>query len=163
MARRIPEEVIEEIKLASDIVALIGDYLPLKRTGKELQRSMPLSTTSEHRRLTSTLMISFSIALGVAVRGNIFTFVMKMEHVGFVEAVELVARRFGIRIPETESSPAQQKARRRDALLEINREALAFFCQLPLAEPPCLEAHLGRRGISEETGPEVPVRVCAGR
>ncbi|MGI6558596.1 MAG: DNA primase [Limnochordia bacterium] len=150
MAGRIPEEVIEEIKLASDIVALISDYLPLKRTGKSYKGLCPF-----HNERTPSFNVNpddqFFYCFGCGAGGNIFTFVMKMEHVGFVEAVELVARRFGIRIPETESSTAEQKARRaRDALLEVNKEALAFFVKCLWSSPRAV-AYLRRRGISEET------------
>ena len=161
LAGRIPEEVIEEIKLTSDIVALISDYLPLKRTGKSYKGLCPF-----HNERTPSFNVNpddqFFYCFGCGAGGNIFTFVMKMEHVGFVEAVELVARRFGIRIPETESSTAEQKARRaRDALLEVNKEALAFFVKCLWSSPRAV-AYLRRRGISED-GPEVPIRLCAWR
>lgn len=150
MAGRIPEEVIEEIKLTSDIVALISDYLPLKRTGKSYKGLCPF-----HSERTPSFNVNpddqFFYCFGCGVGGNIFTFVMKMENIGFVEAVELVARRFGIRIPEAARSPADQKARRaRDSLLEVNREALEFFVNCLWQSPRAL-AYLRRRGIGEET------------
>src|ERR1700712_4293676 len=102
--QRIPEEMIEQIAAANDIVEVIGSYFPLKRAGgtyKALcpfhQERSPSFTVNPQRQMFK--------CFGCGAGGSVFRFVMDYEHVEFAVAARRLAERAGIRIVEEELSP----------------------------------------------------------
>lgn len=121
MAGKIPPAVIEEVRQRTDIVALISEYVVLKRTGRNFMGLCPFHTEDTP---------SFSVVpekqiyycFGCHKAGNAINFLMEMEHLTFPEAVEKLADRCGITIEKRELTPAEERAQQETAdLLRINQ------------------------------------------
>ncbi|KAF0134808.1 MAG: DNA primase [Candidatus Saganbacteria bacterium] len=99
----IPKEKIEEIREKSDIVALVSEYLQLKKRGKNFLALCPF-----HSEKTPSFTVSQDKQIfhcfGCGEGGNVFAFLMKMEKLDFVEAVELAGEKSGIHIEKSKGS-----------------------------------------------------------
>lgn len=145
----IPRELIEEILDRTDIVPLIESYLPLKRQGRNLVGLCPF-----HLEDTPSFSVSpdkqMYYCFGCQKGGNAISFVMEYEHLSFVEAVQKLATRAGVTLPEREMTAGQKRVydeKRR--LREINKAAALYYRQ-QLKHTPHAVDYLARRGISEE-------------
>jgi DNA primase len=91
----IPQNVIEEIRSRTDIVQLIGSYLDLKKAGRNFKALCPF-----HGEKTPSFMVNpekqIYHCFGCGKGGNAFHFLMEYEGVGFIEAVERLAKDAGI-------------------------------------------------------------------
>src|SRR5512143_2509593 len=106
MARRIPDETLQAIRERISIVEVISAYVSLKRTGRNHVGLCPF-----HGEKTPSFTVNEERGLfhcfGCGAGGTVFTFVMRAEHIGFPEAVEVLARRAGVQLPErAERDPA---------------------------------------------------------
>jgi DNA primase len=123
MGEIIHDIVLEEIRERADIIEVISDYIPLKKAGRHYKGLCPF-----HQEKTPSFMVSEEKQLfhcfGCGVGGNVFTFLMKYEHISFVEAVKSVANRYGITIPEAK---AKEKNEKRETLFRINAIASEFY------------------------------------
>ena len=121
------DEFLEEVRSRSDIVDVIGSYVKLKKSGSTHMGLCPF-----HNEKTPSFSVTQSKQLfycfGCHVGGSVFTFIEQYENCSFSEAVEFLANRAGIAIPETRGS-REEKARNdlKAALLQINREAGAYY------------------------------------
>jgi len=121
----IPAEIISQVLDRCDIVETIAGYIPLKRAGRNYKALCPF-----HNEKTPSFVVGADKQIfhcfGCGVGGNVVTFVMKQERIDFPEAVQLLARRVGIDIPEenTEQTPGQNFAQQ---LFDINSLAVSFF------------------------------------
>src|SRR5690554_6634738 len=108
MAAKIAQEVIDEIRDSCDIVQLIGDYVRLQKSGKSFKGLCPF-----HNERTPSFNVNGEKGLyycfGCGAGGDIINFVMEMEKLSFGEAVEFLARRFGLPLPE--ASPQRDDGR----------------------------------------------------
>ncbi|HEX3766683.1 MAG TPA: DNA primase [Kofleriaceae bacterium] len=149
----IPDDVIAQIRDAADIVAVIGQHVQLRRAGTSFKGLCPF-----HGEKTPSFNVvpakQFFHCFGCQKHGDVFSFVMELEGKSFVEVAEQLAGRYGITIPRIEESPELQRARgERLRMLEINKQAAAFYREL-LADPRRGEpgrAYLARRGVTAET------------
>ena len=112
-----PEEVIEEVRMRSDIVDVISGYVKLQKKGSNLFGLCPF-----HHEKSPSFLVSPSKQMyhcfGCGVSGNVITFVMEYENYSFREAVEMLADRSGVKLPKMEySKEAKAKADRKAALL----------------------------------------------
>ncbi len=99
-------------------------------------------------------MRQFYYCFGCQEKGDVFTFVGKMENVGFPEAVKIVAAKCGIPLPKREfSSPEEaQESRQRGKLIELHEQATLWFEeQLRSAEGALAREYLTGRGVTAET------------
>ena len=123
----IPNEIVEQVAAANDIVEVIGSYFPLKRMGVMYKALCPF-----HRERTPSFTVNQQRQIfkcfGCGAGGSVFRFVMDYEHIEFPAAVRKLADRAGIHIPETEMS-AEDMARvdMRRRLLALHAEAADFF------------------------------------
>ncbi len=102
MGRYIPDDVIEEIRSRADIVDVVSSYVPqLKRYGATWKACCPF-----HQEKTPSFIVNPSRqafhCFGCQKGGNVFTFVMELEKLDFPNAVELLARKYHVLIPEPE-------------------------------------------------------------
>lgn len=99
MAGPIPQDVIEQVRQANDVVDVIGGYLRLKKAGRNFVALCPF-----HSEKTPSFSVSVDKQIyhcfGCGQGGNIYTFLMKHENMSFVESVRFLAQRAGIHIPE---------------------------------------------------------------
>ncbi|MBK9137285.1 MAG: DNA primase [Verrucomicrobia bacterium] len=150
MAGTIPPHVIEQIRAASDIVDVIGSYLPLKRAGGNFLALCPF-----HREKTPSFNVSPSRQIfhcfGCHKGGDVFRFVQDYENITFIEAVRRLAER--ARIPlEFEPSPGASQTRFLKETLFTIHEQICQRWQTALKGEAGMVArdYLQRRGVSDE-------------
>ena len=99
MAGPYPQDFIESVRNAGDIVQLVSDYVPLKPAGSRLKGLCPF-----HTEKTPSFSVDPKLQLfycfGCQTGGDLFKFLMLYESVSFSEAVETLANRFGVPLPE---------------------------------------------------------------
>jgi DNA primase len=123
----IPEEKIEEIKNAADIVEVVSDYVLLKKTGKNYSGLCPFHAEKDASFTVSPAKQIFH-CFGCNTGGNVFNFLIRHDGVSFPEAVRLIARRYSIDLPERKMSQAmREQISEREKLLSINRMAMDYY------------------------------------
>ena len=149
MAGRIRDGDIAEVRDRTRIDEVIGEYVALRRAGAgSLKGLCPFhdeKTPSFTVRPTHGSFHCFGCAEG----GGVIDFVMKIEHVGFVEAVERLADRIGFRLTYTGGGASVQRDRgTRTRLLEANKKAAEFYAgQLRTPEAAPAREFLTSRGF----------------
>src|SRR6266853_4721803 len=144
----------ERVKQQADIVRVVGEYVRLKKNGKDFSGLCPF-----HQEKTPSFTVSpikqIFYCFGCGKGGDIFNFVMEMERCEFPDALRLVAEKCGISIPKPKpSSPAERtQSSVRATLVEVHREAQTFFVnQLQgTAEGKLARAYLEDRGMDKAT------------
>lgn len=149
---QIPRETVEKVLEATDIVDLIGTYLPLKRAGTRFVTNCPF-----HNEKTPSFSIDpvrqFFHCFGCKKSGDALTFVRDYEGLTFVDAIKRLAARASIPITEQAPNPKEERARRaRGRLLDLHREASRFYHQQLLKSPDAAHAreYLKSRGFGKE-------------
>ena len=148
-----PQSFIDEVRSAADIVTVVSDSVSLKKAGAKYKGLCPF-----HGEKTPSFSVDkdkgFFHCFGCNVGGDVFKFVELQEKVNFVEAVRILAARFGIPIPEVEAGgEPRESAAEREALIKIHEVALAYFRE-QLASPngaKWREYLLTDRGLKQET------------
>ena len=144
----------EKVKQQADIVRVVGEYVRLKKTGKDFSGLCPF-----HQEKTPSFTVSpikqIFYCFGCGKGGDVYNFVMAMEKCEFPEALKLIAEKCGIAIPRSkERSPEERKENQQRALLvELHREAQTFFVkQLEgTLEGKAAWAYLEDRGLDKDT------------
>jgi len=121
----IPEAVIAEILRRTDIVELIGSYLPLKAAGRTHKALCPFHTEKTPSFIVNPERQIFH-CFGCGEGGDAITFLMKHERLTFPEAARYLAERAGVSLP-TPRSAGTSETDGRLALLEVHRQALEHF------------------------------------
>ncbi|MDX2358579.1 DNA primase [Dietzia sp. PP-33] len=130
MAGRIPEQDIAAIRERTRIEEVVGEYVALKPGGADSMKGLsPFKdekTPSFHVRPQHGYFHCFSTGEG----GDVFAFLMKMEHISFVEAVEQLADRIGYRISYEGGGQVIQRDRgTRSRLVQANAAAQKFYAE----------------------------------
>ena len=147
------EDIIEEVRGRSDIVDVISGYVRLTRKGSSYFGLCPF-----HNEKSPSFSVSGSkqmfYCFGCGEGGNVFSFIMKYENYTFLEAVQMLADRAGIQLPEVSMSPEEKRQQDIKAqLYDINKEAAMFYYRL-LKSPNGQRAYdyfKNRRQLSDET------------
>ena len=153
MSSYIPDDKIAEIKESCNIVQLIAEYVPLKKAGTNYRGACPFHSEKEPSFIVSEGKQIFH-CFGCGSGGNVFTFLMKFEHLSFPEAVKKLAQKCGITLPQKEISPTQKSLMgEKEKLFKINEFATEYYSNLLNQTPEGEKArsYLKKRGISEET------------
>ena len=136
----------------NDIVDVIGGYVRLTKKGSTYFGLCPF-----HNEKTGSFSVSpnkqMYYCFGCGAGGNVFTFLMQYENFTFSEAMQTLADRVGIELPQQEMTSAQKReADKRARLLEINKEAAKYFYSL-LRSPRGEKAYqyFKKRELSDET------------
>src|SRR5690348_3749180 len=144
----------ERVKQQADIVRVIGEYVRLKKSGQNFTGLCPF-----HQEKTPSFAVhpvkQIYHCFGCGAGGDVFKFVMEMDKLAFPEAVRAVAEKCGIPIPKPrERSPEERREnQQRSALVEIQREAAAYFTRALKSsdEGKVAQAYLEDRGLDSET------------
>lgn len=147
-----PDELIEEVRMKNDIVDVISGYVRLQKKGSSYFGLCPFHNEKSPSFSVSGIKQMY-YCFGCGAGGNVITFLMEYENVGFQEAVKMLADRAGIKLPEMEySEEARRKESRRAKLLEINKEAAKYFYYM-LRSPKGKVGYqyLAKRELSDET------------
>ncbi|MBQ4347701.1 MAG: hypothetical protein IJC39_04575 [Firmicutes bacterium] len=128
---KISDELKENIRAANDIVSVISEYVPLKPKGDNYWGLCPF-----HNERTPSFSVNargqFYHCFGCGAGGDVFGFLMAKENMDFPSAMERLAERGGIKLPEEERSKEFVQAERLKArLYEMHKVAGRFFLQLP--------------------------------
>jgi DNA primase len=144
----IPQHLIDEVRLASDVVAVVSDYVTLKKSGRNFFGLCPFHPEKSP---------SFSVnpdkqifhCFGCGAGGNVFTFIQRQQGISFPETVRWLAKRAGIAIPEPEAEDATA-AKEKEALYFVNKLAAEFFQQMLFNEigHPARE-YMHKRGFDD--------------
>lgn len=144
-----PQSFLDELTARSDIVDVVGSYVALTRKGGNLFGLCPF-----HSERTP----SFSVApdkqiyycFGCKRGGGVVNFIMEVEGLSFPDAVRFLAKRAGMEVPEENGD--RDAARRRQRLLDLNRDAARFYYDL-LQKPEghAVQEYLDRRKIRRAT------------
>ena len=138
--------------MKNDIVDVVSQYVKLTRKGSSYFGLCPF-----HNEKTPSFSVTPSkqmyYCFGCGAGGNVFNFVMEYENYSFGEALSHLADRAGVQLPRIEySSEAREKAKQRETLLEINRQAAQYFYyQLRRESGQIGYRYLTDRGLSDET------------
>ncbi len=148
-----PEEVIERVRDANDIVEVIGQYVQLKKKGGTYFGLCPF-----HGEKTPSFSVSpakqMYYCFGCGAGGNVFTFLMEYENYSFSEALKYLAQRANISLPESSGpSDGGYNAGLKEKLLEIHKKAAVFYHEKLKSEKGMqgLEYFKGKRGLSDRT------------
>ena len=145
----IPESFLDELTARVDIVELVSGYVKLtKRTGANEFGLCPFhSEKSPSFSVNRDKQIYYCFGCGHG--GGAVNFIREIENLPFVEAVEFLAKRAGMQMPDTGS---REDASRRARLLSLNRDAARFYVEL-LKRPVGVKAveYMRRRGIPPKT------------
>jgi len=152
LANFIPEDKIEEIKNAADIVEVVSEYVLLKKTGRNYNGLCPF-----HSEKTPSFTVSpekqIFHCFGCNTGGNVFSFLMKQDGLSFPESVRFLARRHGIDLPRPEmTGKMRQQITEKEQLFKVNRYAMDFFHGKLVdgSQGEKAMAYLKRRGFSRK-------------
>lgn len=124
---KFPPQFIDDVRAAADIVAVVSDSVSLRKVGTSYKGLCPF-----HGEKTPSFHVNrdrgFFHCFGCGVGGDVFKFVELTDKVGFAEAVKQLAQRFGIPIPELDTTDAgREHLAERESLLKMHEIAAAFF------------------------------------
>ena len=144
----------QNVKDHSDIVKIVESYIRLRNAGAQRFKGL----CPFHKEKTPSFNVNggaqqFFYCFGCQASGDVFSFVQKIENVGFPEAVRIVAHKAGIPLPKREfSSPEEAaEARLRTKLLELHETAAAWFEeQLRSPEGAIAREYLAGRGLDQK-------------
>jgi DNA primase len=145
-----PQSFIDDLRLQADIVQVVQDHVPLRRTGATYKGLCPF-----HSEKTPSFQVNrdkgFFHCFGCGVGGDVFKFVELHEKVGFQDAVRLLAQRFGVPMPELVDAREASDAAGREALLKAHEAAALWFQQqLESVAGEHARQQLRDRGVGEE-------------
>ncbi|MFH1857094.1 MAG: DNA primase [Candidatus Omnitrophota bacterium] len=148
------QNIIDELRDRADIVEIINSYMPLKKAGRNFRAVCPF-----HHEKTASFMVSADKQIyhcfGCGEGGNVFNFVMKYERLNFREALELIAKKTGFVIPESEKK-ASNESSLTSKLFVINELAASFYQAALFENPKAVIAreYLKSRSVTEKTAKE---------
>lgn len=152
MAGRIPPSFIDDLIARSDIVDIIDSRVKLKKAGRNFQACCPF-----HNEKTPSFSVSqekqFYYCFGCGAKGNAISFLMEFERLDFVEAIEDLAKLYGLEVPrEKGGTPLKSQEERNDREHDYElMEQVARFFENQLKHhknAPKIIDYLKNRGLS---------------
>jgi DNA primase len=141
----------DRVKQQADIVRVVGEYVRLKKGGQNFVGLCPF-----HSEKTPSFAVhpvkQIYHCFGCGAGGDVFKFVMEMDKCDFVEAVRTVADKCGIAVPRRKEQPGERREQQqRTALVEMHREAAAFFARQLTGTPEgrAARGYLADRGLDD--------------
>jgi DNA primase len=146
------EQFIEEVKENNDIIAVISEYVKLKRRGSSYTGLCPF-----HSEKTPSFTVSREKQLfycfGCGAGGDVINFIMRIENLDFPQTIRFLAERANLPLPSGHLSPNfDQKRRERERIHQLNTLAAAFYQKVLLQTDAGKKGldYLQKRGISPE-------------
>ena len=146
---RIKENDIDAVRERNNLVDVVSEYVALKKKGKLFWGLCPY-----HQEKTPSFKVDAASQLfhcfGCGEGGNVFNFIMKVEHLEFPEAVEFLAARAGYQL-EYEAGKSRELSKR-ERLYEANSQAMLFYQHILLktAEGEPGRMYLKKRGLGAD-------------
>ncbi len=147
----IPDEKVEEVRQASDIAEVVGDYVRLKGRGSNLFGLCPF-----HNEKSPSFSVNPSMGIfkcfGCGAGGDVFHFITLIEHVGFTESVRMLAARAGITLPSGEHADEEEGGGSEPVYAALRVAGRFFYNSLTKSEAGQAGlAYFKKRGFSDET------------
>ena len=145
----IPDDIVEEVRARADIVEVVGEFVSLKKAGREFKANCPF-----HEERTPSFHVvpekGFYKCFGCDKSGDVFSFVRERMGMDFIEAVKHVAGRAGVEVPQVGRRAEQEDPNR--IFHEVNGIARDWYRAQLLDEKAGAGArtYLDSRGIDEE-------------
>ena len=148
---RYSDEVIDEIRQSNDIVDVISQYVRLKRSGRNYFGLCPF-----HNEKSPSFSVSpdkqIFHCFGCGVGGNVFTFLMKIEGISFIEAIQNLAERANIVLPKLENNEESGKEELKAKVYKVNEFAAEYYHKnLYLPTAKIAQEYVKKRKLSNET------------
>jgi DNA primase len=150
---RISSDSVNQVREAANMVEVVSQYTDLKQAGGQMMGLCPF-----HEERSPSFSVEPHDKLyhcfGCGVAGDVFGFVMEKEGLGFTEAVETLADRYGVELQRDEEDPRAEAARqRRQRLQQLLERAAAYYSNYLWESKEAGKAreYLAGRGLSEET------------
>lgn len=147
-----PDRFLEELKYKCDIVSVISQYVPLVKKGNKYFCCCPF-----HNEKTPSMCVNtdgqYYHCFGCGASGDVITFVMEMESVGYVDAVKLLAERAGMELPEYRGDGDYKKKKdRQEVLKSLMKDAARYYHANLVKKEAGAEAreYLASRGLTQE-------------
>jgi DNA primase len=143
------QDAKEEVRSRLNIEDVVGEYVQLKRAGRNFKGLSPFSgekTPSFYVSPEKNIWHDFSSNKG----GDVFSFIMEVEGVDFREALELLARRAGIELSDYDSKGNQEFAKMKRRLLEAHQWAARYYQESLKQNDRALQYVFKKRGLSKE-------------
>ncbi|WP_104128358.1 DNA primase [Cryobacterium sp. Y57] len=151
MAGLIRQSDIEEVKARTNIADIVGDYVTLKSAGVGSMKGLCPFHDERSPSFHVRPQVGFYHCFGCGESGDVYSFLQKMDHVSFSEAVERLAGRVGLDLHYEDGSGAAPDHGNRARLLAANQAASDFFIeQLGSAGAEVGRAFLGQRGFDAD-------------
>ncbi len=147
-------DFIQQVKRANDIVDVIGSYLELRRSGTTYLARCPF-----HGEKTPSFNVNprmqFYHCFGCGESGDVIGFVQKYESCTFMEALEILAKRAGLKMPENanaDDKKMQERKAQKDTFLDILRETARFYYRCFRGENgKRARDYMANRGFDDQT------------
>lgn len=148
---RYSDEIINEVRQANDIVDIISQYVHLKRSGRNFFGLCPF-----HNEKSPSFSVSpdkqIFHCFGCGVGGNAFTFISKIEGINFVEAVQTLAERANIQLPNLKDNVDSQKEELKSKVYKVNEFTANFYHEnLYKPQAKIAQEYVKKRKLSNET------------
>ncbi|BBB92805.1 MAG TPA: DNA primase [Methylomusa anaerophila] len=147
------EDFIEQLRETSDIVGIISDYVPLKKRGKNYWGCCPF-----HHEKTPSFSVTpdkgFFYCFGCQTGGNVYNFLMKIENIGFLDAVKLLANKMNVSLPAKEKSEREKiRDQEINKIYQATELARDFFfsCLTKTNLGKTAREYLAARGVADQT------------
>ncbi len=146
----LPQAFLQELKNRCSIEDIISQHVQLKRAGSNLVGCCPF-----HSERTPSFTVFLNrenfYCFGCGAGGDVITFIMKMQNVDYITAVEYLAERAGLRMPEDNQFPKEKRIDR-ERYYEMNKQAARFF-HTALMAPENADAlkYITDRGLAHST------------
>ena len=145
-----PDSFVEEVRRAADIVRVISEQVALRKMGTSWKGLCPF-----HQEKTASFNVRQEPAVfhcfGCGEGGDVFKFLMLRERVSFPEAIEMLARRFGVPVPEGRVEPGPDRKEREEMLALMEAAAQHFTRSFWSAPGTSAREYLLGRGFRKET------------
>lgn len=146
-------DAVEEVKARLNIEDVVGEYVELKRSGRNFKGLSPFSSEKSPSFMVSPekqIWHDFSSGKG----GTMFTFVMEMEGLDFKGALELLARKAGIDLEQFRGTSGRSNAKQKERLYQVLEVATKFYQVQFSRNKTALEYVLKKRQFTKETALE---------
>lgn len=126
---RIPQNIIEDIKYRNPVEDVISSYVTLTKAGSNMKGLCPFHSEKTPSFTVYTSSQSF-YCFGCGTGGDVISFIMKAENLDYPSAVEFLAKRVGITIPDSGEDTYYKKTVSRSKVIEMNTAAARFFREM---------------------------------
>ena len=146
------KNIIEQIQSRLDIVEIVSGYMPLKKVGTNFKGLCPF-----HQEKTPSFTVSSTKQIyhcfGCGAGGDLISFVMAQEKIEFMEALQMLAEKSGVKLPVFRQSNYTKRVSSSNFLYRINELAASYYNAILLGSSKAAQAreYLPKRGINAQT------------